>query len=443
MKKILIIALAVMMVASMAYAEDRLSLNGSFRVWGWSTEGSDWNSDTTNDWIGQRLRVGGKIGVADDVSVNFRMDFGESNWGDQYGPGGGYVVRPRGANGITNSSQLDIDRAFVQIDKQYWGLTAGQQYLGLGVAEVLDANVPALNLQIKPMEQLKISLIYAKISENGSYADDTYTADVYDIADIEIDPATGNIIQPVTPRYAAGDSSEDVDFYAFNVSYDADNYSIKVYYGMQDDQTPAEENPNGGGIYGSMALGMLNLQAELDIFGGDTAAGVDYTGTQFYLGADAGITEMIKLGAELFYAAGDDTDQQITGFSDWLTFTPMSMNTPMSGEFSAFEPNGTTSPFDPSGAGAGSLGGTLWADFNIMEGFKAGAKVGYWEVDEDTNTFIDSIFAYNAWVSYMIASNTNLSLTYMNSTPDLDGSQPAGTTDDSYQVILGAMVVNF
>jgi hypothetical protein len=441
MKKIFLIAMALMMVAGMAYAEDRLSLNGSFRVWGWSTEGSDWNSDTTQDWIGQRLRVGGKIAVADDVSVNFRMDFGESNWGDQYGPGGGYVVRPRGNNGTTNSSQLDIDRAFVQIDKEFWGLTAGQQYLGLGVAEVLDANVPALNLQIKPMEQLKISLIYAKISENGSYADDTYTQNVYDINDVEIDPDTGEVT--LEPRYAIGDSCEDVDFYAFNVSYDADNFSLKAYYGMQDDQTPAEVNPSGGGIYGSMALGMLNLQAELDMFGGDAADGTDFTGTQFYLAADAGLTEMIKLGAEFFYAAGDDTDVQITGWSDWFTFTPMSMNTPMSGEFSAFEPNGTTSPFDPSGAGAGSMGGTLWADFNIMEGLKAGAKIGYWEVDEDQNTFIDSIFAYNAYVSYMIASNTTLALTYMDSSPDLDGTEPAGTTDDSYKVGLLSMVVNF
>jgi hypothetical protein len=439
MKKIFIIALAVMMVASMAYAEDRLSLNGSFRIWGWSTEGSDWNSDTTADWIGQRLRVGGKVAVADDVSVNFRMDFGESNWGDQYGPGGGYVVRPRGNNGTTNSSQLDIDRAFVQIDKEFWGLTAGQQYLGLGVAEVLDANVPALNLQIKPMEQLKISLIYAKISENGSYADGTYAADVYDKGDIDV---TGGVIT-IAPRYAAGDSSEDVDFYAFNVSYDTDAFSLKAYYGMQDDSTPAEVNPSGGGIYGSMALGMFNLEAELDMFGGDTAAGQDFTGTQFYLGANAGLTEMIKLGAEFFYAKGDDTDTQITGWSDWYTFTPMSMNTPMSGEFSAFEPNGTTSPFDPSGAGAGSLGGTLWADFAIMEGLKVGAKVGYWEVDEDANTFIDSIFAYNAYVSYMIASNTTLALTYMDSKPDLDGSQPAGTTDDSYKVGILSMVVNF
>jgi hypothetical protein len=414
MKKILVIAMALMFVAGAAYAEDRLSLNGSFRIWGWSLEGSDWNSDTESDWIGQRLRVGGKIAVADDVSVNFRMDFGESNWGDGYGPGGGYVVRPRGANGTQNSAQLDIDRAFVQINKDYWGLTAGQQYLGLGVAEVLDANVPALNFLIKPFDPLKISLIYAKISENGSLNDDN--------------------------------NNDDLDFYAANVGYSTDTFNIKAYYAMQNDGTDAADEPSGGGIYADMALGMVNLVAELDMFGGSYKSGVteiDYTGTQFYLGADAGLTEMIKLGAEFFYAKGDDTDVQITGFSDWYTFTPMSMNTPMSGEFSAFEPNGTTSPFDPSGAGAGSLGGTLWADFAVMEGLKLGAKVGYWEVDEEKNTHIDSIFAWNAYVSYMIASNTNLSFTYLNSSPDLDDTAPAGTTDDSYKVALMAMVVNF
>jgi hypothetical protein len=414
MKKILIIAMALMFVDGAAYAEDLLSLNGSFRICGWSTEGADWDSDTEADWIGQRLRVGGKIAVADDVAVNFRMDFGESNWGDGYGPGGGYVVRPRGANGTQNSAQLDIDRAFVQIDKDYWGLTAGQQYLGLGVAEVLDANVPAINLQIKPMDPLKISLIYAKISENGSLNDD--------------------------------DNNDDLDFYAGNIGYSTDTFNVKAFYGMQDDGTDAKDEPMGGGIYGDMALGMVNLVAELDFFGGDSEASgtkVDYTGTQFYLGADAGLTEMIKLGAEFFYAKGDDKDQQITGFSDWYTFTPMSTNTPMSGEFSAFEPNGTTSPFDPSGDGAGSLGGTFWADFAIMEGLKLGAKVGYWEVDEDKATDYDSFFAWNAYVSYMFASNTTLSFTYMDSSPDLDSDAPDGMSDDNYRVALLAMVVNF
>jgi hypothetical protein len=256
---------------------------------------------------------------------------------------------------------------------------------------------------------MKFSLIYAKIDENGSTNDE--------IAD-------------------------DTDFYAGNFSYDADNFSLKVYYGMQTDDSAAEDEPSGGGIYGSMALGMVNLQAEFDFFGGESAT-TDYTGTQFFLGADASLTEMLKLGAEFFYAAGDDEDTQITGFSDWYTFTPMSYNTPQSGNISAFEPNETTSPFDPSGDGAGSMGATIWADFTVMEGLKLGAKIGYWEVDEDTVTPIDSIFAWNAYVSYMLATNTNLSLTYLNSTPDLDDTAPADATDDTYKVGVLELMINF
>jgi hypothetical protein len=404
MKKIIVIALALMMVAGVVYAEDRLTLSGSHRTAGWTVEGSDWNSDTEADFITNRLRLGGKIAVADDVAVNFRMDLGDATWGDSFATG--YVQRPGRTN---NANQIDIDRLYGEIKKDMWELSIGQQFLGLGVSEVLDANMPAAVLRIKPMEQLKFSVIYAKVDENGSTNDD--------IAD-------------------------DTDFYAANVSYDTDTFSLKVYYGMQTDDSAAEAEPSGGGIYASTALGMLNLQAELDFFGGDSAT-TDYSGTQFFLAADAGLTEALKLGAEFFYAAGDDEDTQITGFSDWYTFTPMSYNTPQSGNISAFEPNGTTSPFDPSGAGAGTMGATIWADYAVMEGLKLGAKVGYWTVDEDDNTFIDSIFAWNAYVSYMIATNTNLSLTYMSSTPDLDGNEPAGTPDDSYNVGVLELMINF
>ncbi|MBC2742617.1 MAG: porin [Desulfosarcina sp.] len=409
MKKLLIIAVVIMFAAGAAYAEDRLSLNGSFRVAGWSSEAAGgWDSNDTADWWAQRLRIGGKIAVADDVAVNFRMDIGDAAWGDSFGTG--YIVRPRGANGTGNANQLDVDRAYVSINKDFWELDAGQQYLGLGVAEVLDANVPALTLRIKPTEALKISLIYAKIDESGSLNDDA--------------------------------PFEDVDFYAVNVGFATDNLSVKGYYAQQADGTVAAEEPNVFGVYGSMALGMFNLEAELDVLGGDNAAGTDYQGTQFFLGADAGLTEMIKLGAELFYAAGysDPGEQQITGLCDWWTFTPMGYNTPQSGNISAFSPNGTSSPFDPSGDGAGAMGMTLWADFAIMEGLKAGAKIGYWEVDDDTVTNMDSIMAYNAYVSYMIATNSNLSLTYLSSTPDFD---TAGILDDSYNVGVLELMIKF
>jgi hypothetical protein len=403
MKKIIILAMALMMVAGVAYAEDRLSLSGSHRTAGWMVEGSDWDSDTEADFITNRLRLGGKIAVADDVTVNFRMDLGDATWGDSFATG--YVQRP---GRTSNANQIDIDRLYGEIKKDMWELTIGQQFLGLGVSEVLDANMPAAVFRIKPNEQFKISLIYAKVDENGSTNDD-------------------------------GDF-DDKDFYAANVSYDTDAFSLKAYYGVQTDGSAAEEEPTGGGVYGAMALGAINLQAELDFFGGDNAAGDDYTGLQFFAGADMALSEMIKLGAEFFYAAGDEDDIQITGWSDWYTFTPMSYNTPQSGNISAFEPNGTTSPFDPSGDGKGAIGGTVWADFAIMEGFKAGAKLGYWEIEEKNDTPIDSIFAWNAWVSYVIATNSTLSLTYLSSTPDVDDT---GGSDDSYNVGVLELMINF
>ena len=412
MKKLFTIALVLMFAAGAAYAEERLSLSGNFRVQGWSTEAKDWNSDTEEDWLDQRLRIGGKIAVADDVSVNFRMDFGEGVWGQDYGPG--YVTRPRG-NPNDHTKTIDIDRGFVSIKKEMWELDAGQMFMGLGVSEVLDANATGAIFRLKPSEALRLSLLYAKIDESGSKSDE-------------------------------GDL-DDVDFYGVNIGYKSANFenlNFSLFGGMQTDGSASEEEGYALGLNARGAFGPINLVSEIAMLDGDDAAGVDAKGLQFFLAGDGNITEMSKVGAELFYAKGYDgaNEAQITGFSDWFTFTPMGYNTPQSGNFSAFQPNGGSSPFDPSNDGAGALGGTLWAQFDPIENLKLGAKVGYWGTDTD-NTDIDSIFAWNAWASYMIASNTNLSITYLNSTPDLKNNAPVGTTDDTYKVGVLELMINF
>lgn len=399
MKKIFIIAVALMMVTGMAYAEDRLSLNGSFFIRGWDQSGYagkyspnyDGSDDSEASWWEQRLRIGGKIAVADDVSVNFRMDIGEGVWGLDYSPGS--VARPGNGGTRIGAAKIDFDRAFLKIDKEMWELTAGQQYMGLGVTQVFDVNATGFNLGLK-FDPIKVSLLYAKIDENGTTNDS-----------------------------GPNDSNDDVNRYGANVAYSADTWSAKAFFIMGDDGTDSDDSPNAFGLNGAMTLGMFNLQGELAILGGDvtdaaTGISTDYTGTQFFLGADANVTEMIKLGAEFFYAdSADDDEIQLTNLGDWDTFTPMGYNTPMSGFVTGMP---SWDVFDPFGIGGGVMGFTVFADFNIMEGLSAGAKFGYFEPDDDDRLPGADLTSWNAWVKYMIATNTYVTGTYIVSSPDDD-----------------------
>jgi len=394
MKKIIIIAMALMMVAGMAYAEDRLSLSGELYVRGWDQEGyasklsMSYDDQDEASWWEQRFRLGGKIAVAEDVSVNFRMDIGEGIWGLDYTPGA--VARPRGTGGAyTHANTIDFDRAFIKIDKERWDFTAGQQYMGLGIVQVVDANATGFNLGLK-FNPVKVSLLYARLDENGSTTDEGAT--------------------------------EDVDLYALNVGYTGDTFSAKAFYAMGNDGTDVDNSPWALGLNGSMGLGMLNFTGELAFLGGDTDAGAtDYKGTQLYLACDANITEALKVGAEIVYAMGTDdpNERQLTTLADWDSFTPFSLNLPhMGGWVSAF-PNWDA--FDPFGISGGVIGGDISASFGIMDNtLRFGAKVGYFQAEEDVNLPGAELTAYNAFVQYMIATNTDVSVMYLVSSPDAD-----------------------
>jgi len=408
MKKLAIALLAVVSVAMFiapSFADDRVSLYGSFRVRAW--DNNYLNGDETSN-IDQRFRIGTRINVADDVYVEMRADYGEGSWGLNYGPG--YVVRPR----TGDSSELDIDRGFLNIDKEMWSLRVGQQFLALGVSEVLDANATAAKLVLKLPVQ--VSLIYGKASENGSLNDDG--------------------------------ANEDTDFYAMNLSYDTDAFSSNLYAVTQDDGTATDDSRTMFGFNGNAKLGMVDLTAELDFATGDynDAVGnnIDYMGTQFYLKGSANLTDAFSMGAELLYALGTDdaNEVQLTNICDWASFVPMSSNTPFDADVTAFDSNvNWFSPFDPTGDSAGVQGITLFGAFKVMDGLSLGAKVGYFTPEEDSVTDVDDITSFNVWASYMLATNTELALAYFYSDYDEDGATPMFTEEQ--EIMVARLQVNF
>ncbi len=407
MKKFTILFIAVVcavMFIAPAYADDRVVMSGNFRVRAWDTE-NYWFDGTDRSFFDQRLRIGTKINVADDVNVQMRADWGEGAWGKDYN---GLITRAAGANGRAGATKLDIDRAFVQIKKEMWGLTAGQQYMGLGVNKVLDANATGFKFDLN-FAPVVTSLLYAKIDENGSLVDD------------------GN--------------SEDEDFFALNINYACDMFNGNLFVAGINDETDVENSPVMVGLQGTGKFGNVNLTSELAIATGDTNAGaVDYMGTQFYLGANADLSDAVNLGAELLYALGTDdpTERQFTTFANWSGFAPMDMNTPFAGDLDGGIPSIDT--FDPTGDSAGVQGVTLFVKYSPMDIMALGAKFGYFQPEEDTVTDVDDITSFNVWASYMIASNTELAIVYLYSDPEVKG----GAVDiDPEKMLVTRLQISF
>jgi hypothetical protein len=401
-----IAAVSVAMFIAPAYADDKVAISGGFRVRAWETKSQWFGSD--NSYFDQRLRIGTKINVADDVSVQLRADWGEGVWGKDYN---GLITRAAGANSRAGATKLDIDRGFVDIKKEMWSLRAGQQYMGLGVNKVLDANATGFKFDLN-FAPVVTSLLYAKIDEGKTVVDDN---DV--IAD-----------------------SEDKDFYALNINYTCDTFSGNVFVAGIKDDTDVESSPIMAGLQGTAKLGMVNLTSELAIATGDTNAGMtDYMGTQFYLGADADVSDAVNIGAELLYALGtsDANEIQYTGFCNWWTFTPMGMNTPFTGDL-----NGMPSEdvFDPTGDNAGVQGVTLQAKYTPMDLVSMGAKFGYFQPEEDTVTVVDDLTSFNVWATYTLATNTQLWITYMYTDPEVE----AGAADiDPEKILVTQLEIKF
>jgi hypothetical protein len=408
MKKLTIfvmVALFAVMFSAPAFSEDRLSLSGGYFARGWHVDDGTFDQD----YFYQRMRVQAKIAVADDVTAVIRADMSEGTWGLNYATGS--VARPGAQAGGSFRNAIDFDRAYVSINKEMWSLTAGQQYVGLGICEVMDAQLTALNFGLK-FAPVNLNLIYAKQNESLATTDEDTLG------------------------------TEDIDIYAANAGFKVGGFDSNIFFAMVNDDTAAEAEPWGLGLNTSATLGMVNLVGELAFFGGDNAAGIDYKGLQFYAKGDSNVNDMVNVGAELLYAKGYDSagDAQITSLTNWDTFTPMGNNTPMDGWISGLNWN----PFDPSNSGAGVMGLTLFFKATPMEKLALGGKVGYFQTEDD-DVVDGDVMTFNAWVAYEIASNTKVSLTYLHSDSDVDSIGNVATTvdPDAEKTLVLELAVSF
>jgi hypothetical protein len=388
--KVLLAALVMVAMVTPVIAEDRLSLSGEMRTRGWHIDrgfdnftDKDGNRvqdpDSTRTYGDQRLRVGGKIAVAEGVSITFRTDITESVWGDRRGSN-------KSGSNTFGSGRVGVqqwDRAHIDLSKGNFHLRAGQYYQAYGKTYALDSQNNGLSLDYV-IGDGTINAFFMVYDDNG---------------------LTDN-----------GNPKSDAFLSGAKYSGKFDNIALNVFVGNQNNGS--EENVTLVGVDVTIPLDAVKIVAEIDVFDGDAKTkNVDAYGTQAMVDASFALSDAFTLGGALYYGQGDDKDVQYTnignGFGGWDPV--FDIGSSLSNEQISYgSPFNIASVDEYEGAGfdltsAGSVGGRVYTNYKVNDDLILGAAIGHFESEEDKIADIEvSVLA--AGLVYKIMENTSLQL---------------------------------
>jgi len=405
--KLVKILLAAALVAAMvlpAVAEDRLKLSGEMRVRGWHSDYSDGDVDpwdgATRTWADQRLRIGGNIAVAEGVSVTFRFDITESNWGTT-GDGNGFGS---GRSGSDGSNQWD--RAHMDLNKGNFHLRAGQFLQVYSMTDSFDAQDNGFSADYK--------------LSNGSIN-----------ATFQVDNCNDSNCKNGALNNGVYDLNQDTFLSGVKYSGKFDNFGLDVYGGNWHGDN--DFNVYLVGVNAKMNFGKLALAAAFDHFDGDVNDNVDAMGDQAMVDASFAFTEKFTLGGQLYYAKGDDEDVQFVrlgnGFNGWDPI--MDVGTNLSNEqivfgspFNLAEFGGGEAQSELQLGSLGAMGARVYMSFKVSDTLKFGASAAYAEEEEDNNATLDG-YALAGGMVWSLMPNTSfhLQVQYVDGTLEAKSSE--------------------
>ena len=395
--KIAIVLLAIAAMATPVIAADNLSLSGQMRVRGWykDTDNADGSTYTYAD---QRLRIGGKLSVADGVSITFRTDVTESVWG--YGSTYG-----SGRLGVQQWDRAHIDLAF----SDSLSLRAGQQFVWF-----LESG--AFNTQSNGVK-LVIGAGPVKITPFAFLQD------------------------------ANGGNADGFD-YGANVAFGQDNFKMNFLLAAQNKVANSDEDVYLLGADMHLNLDVVKIIAELNYFTGDADATTDAYGLQGYVDASFGLGEALTLGGQLFYAAGDKNDTQYivlgNDFGGWDPInehgTGLNNEQITPGSSNMF--GSSSRPYGVFANGAGVMAARIYADTKLGDAMTLGGSVTYLEPDEDSMTSVDSAINTTVGLHYNVMANTSIGAQVEYISIDQDSTAAAGAPEDALAAGFG-LFVNF
>ncbi len=409
--KIMIVLLTIAAVATPVMAEDRLSLGGQMRVRGFYLDDGKDNNDNTATFVDQRLRIGGKLNVAEGVSITFRFDETEGKWGTRNANN----ENRQGVRFIESETGMQWDRAHLDLDFGTFQLRAGQAYFGAGLTTVIDTQDAGIQLVAGPVK----GFFVLDSNNGGTNNSDNYLAGlVYSqkIENIKFE-IIGGMEKQTETYYAKDESAADGDT--------PQSVAGKEVYLI------------GANVVASFDA--LTLSGEFDYFTGDAATDVDAMGTQLYVKADLATSETVHVGAQGFYAlAADDDEVQISylgnSFGDWKPLTQSGVSS-MSGEVGSHY----THPFSQVFKNAGLIGLNVYSTVKVNDALAIGGAASYLMPEDDDMAPNDADSAIQLVVdsSYKLLTNAYLDATLQYT--DVDDN-----TDNDAEIVAGmGLFVNF
>lgn len=421
MKRFLVV-LAMLAFVSPAMANDMVTFKGMYDVAAVTADnfteqftGVDQGDSDKYSYFYQRLRMIMKLQPTKGISANLRFDFAEGIWGQDQDFN---TARPSNDN-----SELQVDRAYVDVNQDTFRLRAGLMFIPLGITQVYRDNQPALQLNIKTPTPVGVRLGYVKVSEGigvgGSLSD-------------------------------GDDENDDTDRFFIDVGYKKDSLKINAYYWMQNDDGTGDSNGDGivdnfkdeptlMGVTAHGTLGGFKLTGELATFGGDNGNGVDYTGTQLVLIGTKEINDSLTLGLESYYSSPADSDEKkITYVGNPFARKDMEFGGNYGWDDLVYGRSGTQTYAGPAGGplpgdfldpfmtGTGSIGAGIAAKYKAMEKLTLIGMFDYLVAADDDIDGVTGEFekGYNITTAaiYQLAPNTSLHATFQNVSADfMDG----------------------
>ncbi len=286
--KVLIALLAVAVFAAPAMAEDRLSLAGQMRVL--FNHVDNGNQDNTNSYFSQRLRIGGKLSIAEGVSITFRTDITESDWGsgNKFGSG-------RMSNDSNGNHQWD--RAHIDLDFASFSLRAGQQFVAYGIGSSINTQSNGFKATIKG--SVPVSLFWMLLDDN----------------DIDDDSSTDNAYE-----------TQDAYLYGANIGHKTEMYAANIYFAGQRVAETEDEEAYVAGMNSVFTLDALKLTTQIEYFTGDYDNDTDAFGLQGFVDAAFSVSDALTVGGQVYYAmAADDDEHQYSymGKGDFDGWDPL------------------------------------------------------------------------------------------------------------------------
>lgn len=434
MKKLFVVAMALFFVAGLVgsvVAEDRISLDGSYRARAWGKDNySDFDDDNNadeQDYWDQRFRLGGAIQVAEGISAHFRIDIAEVQWGQQTTTNLGWN-RPAASN-ADSDRHVQVDRAYARWERDFFIFNFGQSFVSFGNQIVVDQNTFGTVIRLK--FPVVVDLAYAKIDESGSLED------------------SGN--------------TKDLDFFGGQAWYKADNWDAGILLAGLSDGTDQNREPIVFGAYGSYGFGAFSIKAELDTFFGTAASvagqDIDARGTQVYADLKWNAMPNLYVGVDGWYSDSQTGSgkRKTTGLTNSDSFDPTDWGTgfnthiiPLSG-LAGNIPNrnvpgtfGTPSTkvqFDPAGDGSGAWGFGIYGNFRFMEKFQVRGKYLYVAPSDSGKSNLDYVNIFNVGLIWDCLPNTTARVGYNYTGPSETGGaiNPDGSRVDldKAQAIIG------